>query len=154
MPVPSVDSQTPHVIEFATPAEVNSGGQVVITPESMATEGAREVWLPLVFTHSLGTIAPVTVPMPSPIAGTFIGLRAVATAQPSGTISFAPTIGGTPVTDGTVSITSSDAAGTVKSSTATGANTVMANQTSVLVSATTAASGSMRITVLVGFRRS
>lgn len=156
MSISTVDSQTPHVLVLSSPADVNSGGQVVITPENLASGGAGggDVWLPIVFTTGNMVITPATVSVPAPVTGTVIGLAVVATGQPNGTITFTPAIGGAPVTNGDVSLLATDAAGVVKHSTASGANAVTAFSSAVLITTTTANSAvpSFRVTLLVGFR--
>ena len=39
----SISSQVPFVLTLSTPAEVNGGGEVVLTPENLAPEGSGAV---------------------------------------------------------------------------------------------------------------
>lgn len=153
MPVSTVDSQTPHVLELATPAEVNSGGQVVITPEAMTAAGAMEEWLSFVFTATALTISPTVLNIPPPCTGTFVGLITSSTGQPGGSIAFTPSISGTNVPDGAVTLASTDVAGTVKTSTASSGNAVAIGGPVLRVAATVASPGNQVVTLLVGFRR-
>lgn len=179
MPTSILDSQTPFVLELAAPAEVNSGGQVVITPEALVGPGvtpeavaqaqatadaaqsdatqaladASIVWVPVVFSHNAGGVSPTSVQVPALVTGTLAELMATSTGQPNGNVTFACTIGGVSVTGGSVSILTTDAGGVVKASTATAANSVTLGTTSVLVTATTASTSALRIMLVLGFRR-
>ncbi len=153
MPVSAVDSQTPFVLELAMPAEVNSGGQAVITPGTMTASGAMEEWLSFVFTATSITISPLVLNIPSPVTGEFLGLMTSSTGQPGGSITFTPSISGTTVPDGAVTLSSTDVAGTVKTSAASSGNAMAVGGPALRITATVATPGNQNITLLVGFRR-
>ncbi|MDC0720676.1 hypothetical protein [Nannocystis bainbridge] len=69
--------------------------------------------------------------IPAPITGALTSIRIVAGFQPSANMPIQAAIGGTNVTDGLVTILSTDGAGTVRSASPTGQNAVTAGTTAI-----------------------
>ncbi len=130
------------------------GGQVVVRPENMTTEGAQEVWLPFTFVATALTMTPAALNVPPPCDGTFIGLKTSSTGQPGGSITFTPSIGGANVPGGAVTLTSSDSAGTVRASAPTSGNAVSVAGPPLRIAGSVASPGNQNVVLLVGFRRS
>lgn len=119
-----------------------------------ALEDAALVWVEVVFSvTALGSVAPTTVGVISPVTGTLETLAISSTAASSATLTCTATIGGAAVTGGSVQQQANDPAGTVRTATATGANAVTALETSILLTFTAGGTTALRATVLVGFRR-
>lgn len=146
---------TPAAVEQAQ-ATADAAASAAAAAQDDATQAladAAVVWVPAVFTHNITSVSPATVAVPAPVTGTLASIMTSATAQPSATVTLTCSIGGSPVTGGAVSVTSSTPADSVVSSTATANNAVTMGTTAVLVTATTAANGNFRLVLLLGFRR-
>lgn len=142
----------------ATAAEVEAAAAAAAAAQQTADQAlddASIVWSELVFTLGLGTVTPASAMAIAPVTGTYVTTSISSTAQHNVSIPVTPTIGGTPITNGAATLLSTDAAGTVRTATATGANAVTAMTTSVLVTPTAVGNSvTGRLTVMCGFRRS
>lgn len=105
-----------------------------------------------------GTVSsanPTTLPTPAPVTGHLTHMLAVLNASGSlnANLTITASIGGVPVTNGVVTIATTDAPLVVKSAAPSAANAVTAGSTSVLLTLASANTLLFNLSVLLGFTR-
>lgn len=142
----------------AAQATANGAASAATAAQSDATQALEDAsleWLVVVFTVSnAGVVTPGTIQLPAPVTGTIETMAISCSGAPNVNLTCSATIGGVAVTGGSVQQLAADAAGTVRSTTATANHQVTELVTSVLLTLTAAGNTvTLRATVMVGFRR-
>lgn len=103
----------------------------------------------------LGGALPTPQRVIAPITGVLESAALTAAGQPNANVVVTPSIGGVPVTDGAVTLLSGDAAGTVRTAVATGANAVVEGVTTIVLTSTAVGNTvAFNMTLTLTYRRS